>query len=212
MVRVLQHVVYDVSTTTDLSDILNERGALSSILVTLIWAIITLPITAAVLACVSTVFNRERSGLERLRFIEVVRVSLTPRTFGATFAFTVLMLITVLPVYQVAAFFFAARWMVAPIDASAEHPFAESARLTKGQRGRTLRIGVITLFVSALLGPVVGTTLLVTTTWSLGLLNTISALISAALLPWAMVTMGLLHADLVARQVPGDAPVLPANL
>ena len=209
-VRILQHVVYNVSTSTDLSAILDDRGAVSSILVTTVWGVITLPLTAVVLACISTIFNRERTGSAPLRSVEVIRMSLARSVLVPSFAFTVLMLFTVLPVYQLVAFFLAARWMVAPMAAAHPHPFAESARLTKGRRGRTIRIGLITLFVSALLGPTVGTILLVTTTWPLGLLNTISAFISAALLPWAMVTMGFVHADLVARRSTDVEPTATA--
>lgn len=205
-VRVLQHLTWNLSTSSDLSAILNERGALASILVNTVWGVITLPVTATVLGCVTSIFNRERAGLAPMPTATTVRSAMRREVFAPSLLFTVLMLMLLVPVYQLIAAFLAARWMVAPVFAPSPHPFRDSALVTRGHRRRAIRIGFITLSVAALLGPFIGTLLLTTTTVPIGALNTVSAVMSAVLLPWAMITMGYLHADLVTRARVNQSP------
>lgn len=200
-VRFLQRFIASAMISSDLSAILDERSVIASLLVTFTWAAITLPVTAFVLSSIVTIVHDEARAGDALPLRSVITQSIKLRTMIHSLTYTVVMLATVLPVYGAFAVLAATRWIVAPTFFPADHPFRASTSLTKGHRLRVLRVGLATFYLAALLGPVLGTFLLATTSWSLAALNFFSASISAVLLPWAMVTMMLARFDLEARRV-----------
>lgn len=199
VVRRLQHGIMIMATSSDLASILDERGRLSSTLVTATWLILMIPVTALVLAAIVVIVNEERSLVHRSSPREIIGKAATPSILLPSLGFTVLMLLTVLPLYGLVAVYFAVRWMVAPSLAGEPHPFRKSAELTRRDLLRTFRTGTATLFVSVFLAPVIGTILLVSTTWPLGVLSAITSAVAAFMLPWAMVSMCLLRETLESR-------------
>jgi hypothetical protein len=99
--------------------------------------------------------------------------------------------------------FLLARWAVAPVVALQQGRMSGSlrgaARLTKGRRVRIGTLMVTCTLVATLLGPLVGSLVLIALGTSFGLVNVLSALITAVTVPWLAVVEVMLHGDLAAR-------------
>jgi hypothetical protein len=96
------------------------------------------------------------------------------------------------------------RWAVAtPVavdgSTSVRAALRGSYRLTRGNTLRTVVTVAISNAAFTVIGPLVGTVLLLLTGVGFLAANLVSALVGVVLLPWAATVIALLHADLVAR-------------
>ena len=82
-----------------------------------------------------------------------------------------------------------------------------SSELVAGHGPRVLVIGALVNVTAALLGPIVGIAVLFVTSGSLALINLISSLVYAFVVPYAAIAMTLLFYDLRRRQA-GEQPAL----
>ena len=81
-----------------------------------------------------------------------------------------------------------------------------SSELVAGHGPRVLAIGALVNVTAALLGPIVGIAVLFVTSGSLALINLISSLVYAFVVPYAAIAMTLLFYDLRRRRA-GEQPV-----
>lgn len=135
-----------------------------------------------------------------------------PRSFGALArdravwaAAAVVALLAVLlgPLTFLIGAILLARWAVAPVVALRQRHVSgslrSSARLTKGRRVRTGALMVTCTVVATMLGPFIGSLVLIAFGTSFGLVNVVSALITAVTVPWLAVVEVMLHGDLESR-------------
>jgi hypothetical protein len=96
-----------------------------------------------------------------------------------------------------------ARWGVAPVVALRHRRVAGSLRssavLTRGRRVRTGMLLVTCTIVATMLGPFVGSLVLIAVGSSFGLVNAISSLITAVMVAWLGLVEIMVHGDLVSR-------------
>ena len=94
-------------------------------------------------------------------------------------------------------------WATAPAAADAEGLGVRAAlrravALGRGRRMRTLALVLVVGAAAALIGPLVGTMVLLATDAGFGVVNVVAALFAAVLVPWSAVCLRLLHGDAVA--------------
>ena len=106
--------------------------------------------------------------------------------------------------------FLLARWATAPVVALRQGRMRGSlrgaARLTKGRRVRTGALMITCTLVATMLGPFVGSLVLIAFGTSFGLVNIVSSLITAVTVPWLAVVEVMLHGDLQSRAGGDVAP------
>jgi hypothetical protein len=116
-----------------------------------------------------------------------------------TRAFTNTLLLTV--VLSPVAFWLLARWgIVAASSLESSRPLRRSASLTGGHRVRTGALAGLIAAMSIAIPALVATLLLLVTGWSFLLVNVITSLVAAVVIPAAAATMALLHGDLLATE------------
>ena len=99
-----------------------------------------------------------------------------------------------------------ARWcVVAPASLDSRHPARRSAALTHGQRFRTGALAALITTLSISLPVLSATILLILTSWSFLLVNVVTSLVAAVVIPVAAVTIALLHGDLVLTESAANA-------
>jgi hypothetical protein len=92
-----------------------------------------------------------------------------------------------------------ARWgIVAASSLESSRPLRRSASLTRGHRLRTGALAGLIAVLSIAIPALVATLLLLLTGWSFLLVNVITSLVAAVVIPVAAATMALLHGDLLA--------------
>jgi hypothetical protein len=101
------------------------------------------------------------------------------------------------------AFYLNARWSLAPVAAlespSVVEAFHEASRLTRGHRWRTGTLALVAGLLTVGLGPFLGTILLVLTGSSFLVVDVVSAVVTAVLVPWYSMVLVMQHGDLVER-------------
>jgi hypothetical protein len=81
-----------------------------------------------------------------------------------------------------------------------------STEQTRGHRWRTLGVGVVAHVLVVVLGPLVGTVVLIVTDAGFGVVNLISAVVGMVVVPWAGTVMAMLREDLVWRATAATEP------
>ena len=90
-----------------------------------------------------------------------------------------------------------ARWgVVAASSLESPHPIRRSVYLTAGQHVRSGALAGLVTTLSIVIPALVATLLLLLTGWSFLLVNVITSLVAAAVVPVTATTMALLHGDL----------------
>jgi len=106
-----------------------------------------------------------------------------------------------------------ARWcVVAPSSLEGRHPARRSADLTRAQRWRTGALAGLVTTLSIGTPMLAATLLLILTGWSFLLVNLVTSLVAAVVIPIGAVTMALLHGDLLSSETnPADPPAQPQH-
>jgi len=196
----LRQLVFRATSTGDLSDPLNPNINAVGGLSYGVWLIVLLPIVAIAIAGITRVMQIERSGLNDNADNSLGRVmsdAVTPQRFIPSLIFTVFLFGIAL--FQLVLFWLTPRWILAPAFAPQKHPFKQAAQLTRGHRRHIIIVSFITVTAVTAVGPLLGATLLISTTYSLGLISAITATINAVLVAWGVVALNYLHADLSLR-------------
>jgi hypothetical protein len=196
----LRQLVFRVTSTGDLSDPLNPNVNAVGGLSYGVWLIVLLPIVAIAVAGITRVMQLDENKSEDdvgNSLGHVMADAITPQRFIPSFVFTVFLFGIAL--LQVVLFWLTPRWILAPAFAPDKHPFRQAARLTKGRRRHIIIVSFITVTAVTAIGPLIGAVLLLTTTYSLGLISAITATINAVLVAWGVVALNYLHADMTLR-------------
>jgi hypothetical protein len=211
---VVQDLVLDHTLLGHLSDTADETTAWAVPVALLAGALVTVPVAAFTRAAAAVVVQDLAAG-RRPSFRAASRGALRPPN-GTLTAVVVHVIASVgfgptvlLPV----SVWLVARWGIAAPVAVAEgltvrQALARSRDLTKGHRWRTAGVTFVANGVVAVLGPLVGTVVLVATDTGFGLVNLLSALVGMVVIPWAAVVVALLHQDLRCRTGEGAPPAL----
>jgi hypothetical protein len=212
LASLVQGVVLDLSVLGHYSSLADEETSWSVPVVLLAGAVVTLPVAAFVRTAAAAVV-REIGGDRRPTFAGVSRAALSPP--GGLLAATVLLALvslgTVVHLLLPVVVWLVARWGVATPEAVAggltlRGALRRSTELTRGHRWRTLGVGVVAHLLVVVLGPLVGTVVLIVTDAGFGLVNLISAAVGMVLVPWAGTVMAMLREDLLCRATAGAAP------
>ncbi len=215
---VVQNLVLDLTLLGHVSDTADETTAWAVPLALLAGALVTVPVAAFARAASAVVVHDLADG-RRPSFRAAARGALRPP--NGTVTAVVMQLIAGAASSPTILFPFAiwliARWGIATPEAVAEHlslrrALGRSRDLTKGHRWRTAGVAFLANVVVAVLGPLVGTVLLLATGAGFGLVNLVSAVVGMVVLPWAGVVVALLREDLLCRL--GDThpdPPAPAD-
>jgi uncharacterized membrane protein len=105
------------------------------------------------------------------------------------------------------------RWILLPqavVLEGAEHPLRRSARLSRGHWWLVASITVVMTGGGLMLGPVVGTLLLLATTASFNLINLVAAIVYVFALPLAAITQTYLYYHLRVEEQLAPAEAAPA--
>ena len=202
---VVQQVVLDFTLLGHISDTADETTAWAVPVALLAGALVTVPVAGFARAAAAAVVNDLAVGRSP-SFRGATRGALRPANgtitaivmqfvAGAASSPTILFPL---------ALWLIARWGIATPEAVAEHlslrrALARSRDLTKGHRWRTAGVAFLANVVVAVLGPLVGTVLLLATGAGFGLVNLVGALIGMVVIPWAGVVVALLREDLLCR-------------
>ena len=101
-------------------------------------------------------------------------------------------------VFSPVALWLLARWaVVAAAGLESRHPARRSVELTQGQRLRTGALAALMTGLSVAIPALTATVLLVLTGWSFILVNLVTGVVGAVVIPVAAATMALLHGDLL---------------
>jgi hypothetical protein len=96
-------------------------------------------------------------------------------------------------------------------DLQATPALRRSSELVTGHGPRVLAIGALVNVTAALLGPIAGVAVLFVTSGSLAVINLISSLVYAVVVPYAGIAITLLFYDLRRRQAGEQPAALPAS-
>lgn len=202
----LRQVVFRATSTGDLADPLNPNINTVGGLSYGVWLLVLLPTVAFTIASVTRLVQSDlaNSTDDSDNYSDNVpsvaqsaRDAVTPARFIPSLIFTIF--IFGIALLQVVLFWFTPRWILAPAFAPDTHPFKKAAELTRGYRRHIIIVSFITLTAATVIGPLIGAVLLLTTTYSLGVISLITASINAVLIVWGVIALNYLHADLTTR-------------
>jgi hypothetical protein len=201
----VQSAVLAFAPAGDLSDLVDETAAWVLPVALFAGATITVPLTAFVRSVVAAIVDALATDRE-VSFGEAVHAVRTRR--GGFLVSLVLQigssLVAVVPPLALPALYVFTRWAVAtPVaihaSTSVHEALLGSYRLTRGNTLRTILTVAIANSALTVVGPFIGTLVLLLGGTSFVVANLVSALVGVVLLPWAATVIALLHADLVAR-------------
>jgi hypothetical protein len=133
----------------------------------------------------------------------LIRPLLRDRGVWVAAAFVALFALLLGPLTFVVGALVIARWGVAPVVALRQRRLAgslrRSASLSTGQRARCGTLLVSAALVATLLGPLLGSLILIAVGSSFGAVNVVSAAVSAITVPWLAIVEVMLHGDLPSR-------------
>jgi hypothetical protein len=205
LAALVQSAVVALAPAGDMTDLVDESAVWVLPVALLAGAAITIPMTAFVRATVAAIVSAADAGRE-VTFRDAVRTVRARR--GGFRTALVLQLaagaVIVVPPLGLPALYVFTRWAVAtPIaiagSTTVRQAVRGSYRLTKGNTLRTVMTVAISNAAFTVIGPLVGTIVLLLTGSGFAVANLVSALVSVVLLPWAATVIALLHADLLAR-------------
>ncbi|MPY94253.1 MAG: hypothetical protein GEV08_14680 [Acidimicrobiia bacterium] len=201
LATVLQVVVLELTPAENLADVIDHESALGVPLAHVAGALVSVP--AACLVAVALVFAvRDLERGDDPRAGPALRRALRPPSGLLTALLLVALLIVststlvLLPV----CLWLVARWALAAPACVVEglgfrDGLRRSAELTRGRRWRVLGVAVVAIAVASVVGPAVGTVVLLTTAASILVVNVVSALVGLVTVPLAAAVLSLLYYD-----------------
>jgi hypothetical protein len=162
-------------------------------------SVVVVPVGIVAASVSTAIAVRTDGGVEP----QSIRTLLRDRGVWSAAAFVVLFAVLLGPLTFVIGALVVARWGVAPVVALRQRRVAgslrRSASLTKGQRVRCGTLLVSAALVATLLGPLLGSLILIAVGTSFGVVNVVSATVSAITVPWLAIVEVMLHGDLLSR-------------
>lgn len=205
---VLQWLISERTELGDGLDLVGSGSPWGSVVVALLGVVIIMPVTSIVYVAVAAAVRdlaHDTVTASWSRALGSVRHH--PRGVVAelfTRGVTNSLLFTV--VLSPLAVWLLARWcVVAASSLESPHPVRRSAFLTRGQRARTGALAGLVAALSIAIPALCATLLLLLTGWSFFLVNVITSLVAAIVIPVTAATMALLHGDLVVERSPDAA-------
>ena len=204
-----QEALLDLTFLGGISSEADESDAWVVPLAVLAGAVVTIPAAAIARAGAAAVVRdvaRDRAVGPRTALLGAVR---PPHgTLAALVVQGVATLTAVVHLFLPVAVWLVARWGVATPEAVSDGvPVREALRrstgLTRHHRWRTLGVAIVANLAVTLVGPFVGTVVLLVSDAGFELVNLVSGLVGVVLVPWAGTVVALLREDLVCRSVAG---------
>ncbi len=182
------------------ADLLMSGDAFSrALLAILAGSVITIPV-AIVAVSLSMAVARDLDESDERRS---VRDLLRHRALGPVIAIVALAIILLGPLSFLVGAYLCTVWAAAPSIAlrhgGVRSSLRASAKLTKGRRWRIAGLLLVTVGGAFIAGPLLATLVLIATGISFSVVNVLSSLITAALIPWVAIVLVMLHGDLNAR-------------
>ncbi len=198
----VQRLVLMIPAFHTLSDTVDEGSGPSVVIALIAGALVSVPVAIYAAASATRLAGDiDRSapsegGVLRGTWRSRALPAMVPLALAVVFGGLLLPLAVVLLVW----------WVAAPRAAEAEGlgvkaALARSRALGRGSRWRIAALVVVTFTVAALTGPFVGTLVLLASSASFVVVNIVSALFGAVMIPWAANVLVLLHGDLTAEVV-----------
>ena len=162
-------------------------------------AIVVVPVGIVAASVALAIADRTDDGAEQ----PSIRPLLRDRGVWVAAAFVALFALLLGPLTFVVGALVLARWGVAPVVALRQRRLAgslrRSASLSKGQRVRCGTLLVSAALVATLLGPLLGSLILIAVGSSFGAVNVVSAVVTAITVPWLAIVEVMLHGDLLSQ-------------
>lgn len=209
---ILQEVVFDVTRIGALVHASESDPFAAVVIPLLVGSLGTIAATVAVAGAGAAALARIDGG-ERPDALDAYR-ALVPRLGALAVASLRIVLVTTLLVVSVvgiplAVLYLVRRSLVTQAivleGSGAAEAVARSSALVRGRSWRVLAVTGLANTVAALLGPLAGVALLFLTSSSLAVVNGVSSLVYAVVMPYVALVLALLYHDLTARE-PGREP------
>ncbi len=208
---VLQRLILMIPSFSSTADLVGRTGGSGATVALVAGELVTVPVAIFALAASTMLASRvpalQTSWRSLPRKVFRSRVLLPTVIIG--------MVVVLSPLLLPVAIYLFARWCVAPCIAlhdgtGTRYALRASAQMTDGRRWPIAVLTVTTVIVATLTGPFVGTLVLLVSGASFGIVNIVSALFGAVLLPWAALVLAFLHGSLTASDFPNDRPAFAA--
>lgn len=199
----LQATVLAFTPVGDAPSLADDRSGWAVPVALLVGVVVTVPVAAFVRAAAAAVVRDLGLG-EGPTFAGAVRRAwrVPSGMLSALVVQVTAQLCALVPILVPLGFWLVATWGVATPagisgDLSLRAALHRSRRLTRRHRVRTLLVTVIVTFGMVVVGPMLGTALLLLTDAPLGVVNLVSGLVGMVFVPWGGIVLALLHEDLV---------------